>query len=265
MTKFRLIFAFAGAFLAALGLGLANASAADVGSCEAMLRHTGRPVYRIAEPDHDVLCRKGYVLAHNAERKVADWVLEELTAERLVGPADRRRARFLGDPDVGARGAAPGDYRGFPYHRGHLAAAEDMKWSQEAMAESFYMTNVAPQVGRGFNTGVWKSLEARMRRWAARRERLIVITGPIYGPASRGIGPAGDIAVPEAFFKIAYDPDRKHAIAFLLPNQSGSAKYLAERIVAIREIEDLTGLDFLTALSRRDQNRIETIRWPMWR
>lgn len=230
-----------------------------------MLRHTGAPVYRIAEPDHDVLCRKGYVLSHNAERKVADWVLEELTAERLVGSADRKRIGFRRDPDLGARGAGPRDYRGSDFHRGHLAAAEDMKWSHEAMVESFYMSNVAPQVGKGFNTGIWKSLETRMRRWAASRESLIVITGPVYGPASRGIGPAGDIAVPEAFFKIAYDPVRRHAIAFLLPNQKSDARRLAERIVPIKDIEDLTGLDFLVALSRPEQDRIETGRWAMWR
>jgi endonuclease G len=71
--------------------------------------------------------------------------------------------------------------------------------------------------------------------------------------------------VPEAFFKIAYDPVRRHAIAFLLPNQKSDARRLAERIVPIKDIEDLTGLDFLVALSRPEQDRIETGRWAMWR
>ena len=55
-----------------------------------------------------------------------------------------------------------------------------MKWSVEAMRESFFMTNMAPQVGNSFNRHIWKSLEQRMRRWACERGVLYVVTGPLY-------------------------------------------------------------------------------------
>lgn len=48
------------------------------------------------------------------------------------------------------------DYRGSGFDRGHLAAAANHKWSQKAMDDTFYLSNVAPQVNM-FYTGkhVW--------------------------------------------------------------------------------------------------------------
>lgn len=42
--------------------------------------------------------------------------------------------------------ATNGDYRGSGFDRGHLAAAANHKWSQKAMEDTFYLSNVAPQV-----------------------------------------------------------------------------------------------------------------------
>lgn len=42
--------------------------------------------------------------------------------------------------------ATNADYRGSGFDRGHLAAAANHKWSQKAMADTFYLSNVAPQV-----------------------------------------------------------------------------------------------------------------------
>jgi len=37
------------------------------------------------------------------------------------------------------------------YDRGHMVPAADAKISQNAMDETFFLSNVAPQVGDGFN------------------------------------------------------------------------------------------------------------------
>ena len=37
------------------------------------------------------------------------------------------------------------------YDRGHLAPAADHKGSQKAMEETFTLSNISPQVGKGFN------------------------------------------------------------------------------------------------------------------
>lgn len=42
--------------------------------------------------------------------------------------------------------ATNADYKGSGFDRGHLAAAGNHKWSQKAMEDTFYLSNVAPQV-----------------------------------------------------------------------------------------------------------------------
>jgi endonuclease G len=43
------------------------------------------------------------------------------------------------------------DYTGSGYDRGHMSPAADALRSQQAMDETFLMTNIAPQIGPGFN------------------------------------------------------------------------------------------------------------------
>ncbi|MBV5329339.1 MAG: DNA/RNA non-specific endonuclease [Chlorobium sp.] len=65
------------------------------------------------------------------------------------------------------------------------------------------------------------------------------------------------VAVPTHLYKIIVDPHTDEAIAFVLPNMSFNPKDLPNYIVQIRDIEDLTGLDFLSALDKQKQDSIE--------
>ena len=252
--------------LATVILGQAEQSAAaDLGLCDGMVAEVGVPEYLGEDPPHASLCRLGYVLSVNLETKVPDWVVEDLTAGRLDGPADRGNNPFAADNDlpVGQR-AELSDYKGSGFDRGHMAPAADMKWNDQAMVESFLLSNMAPQVGIGFNRGIWARLEDRVRSWTLSRGRLIVITGPIHGDEDRRIGENG-VAVPAGFFKIVFDPEANRAIGFKFQNRKLMGEDIANFVVPIREIEDDTGLDFLAELPKRRQNLLETSASAMWR
>ena len=107
-------------------------------------------------------------------------VAYELTAQEVQGIVSRSDD-FRADPEIITGSAALVDYRGSGYDRGHLAPAADMKWSEEAMSESFYMSNMSPQAP-GFNRGIWKSLESRVRSWAVENGTVYVVTGGILSP-----------------------------------------------------------------------------------
>jgi endonuclease G len=256
-----------------VGLVVLLAVPAWAADCTKMTELTGAPAYRGDAPEHQILCRLGYVLAHNPEHRVPDWVLELLTPDRFSGPGDRDEEGnpFAADPDLdpSERSELP-DYTGSGFDRGHMAPAASMKFSREAMRESFYLSNMAPQVGIGLNRGIWAELEEITRTWTCGRGRLVVITGPIYGERPKRAKAGSSVHVPEAFYKIAYDPDRRRAIAFVLPNKKidkrgrSAEEALKDHIVSIHDIEDRTGLDFLSALSRRDQNRLESRKAAMW-
>ena len=80
-------------------------------------------------------------------------VLEHLNAS-LLADTDVTR----GDIPFTTDGTIPPPFRARPsqftktgYDRGHLAPAGDNIRSEQAMRASFLMTNISPQVGRGFN------------------------------------------------------------------------------------------------------------------
>ena len=241
-------------------------SAAPLEDCESYYETVGAPEYQdlngLDADEVTLLCRDGYVLAHNNTRKVSDWVLERLTVARLGGPATRKD-NFKADTELAsAARSTPDDYAGSGKDQGHMAPAEDMSFDQDAMNESFLLSNMAPQVGIGFNRHIWAQLEKRVRLWTERRGTLIVMTGPIYDKKRKPIG-AG-VAVPNQFFKVVYEPKRNRGIAFVMPNKNLTGRKIDEFIRAIDDVEALTGLDFLPDVPKARQNRLERNLPTLW-
>lgn len=218
--------------------------------------------YGIPSDKGDLLCRKGYALAHNPERKTADWVAERLTREK-VNTALPRSDDFRADPDLEpGRRAELSDYRNSGFDRGHMAPAANMRWDERTMSESFFLSNMSPQIGPGMNRGIWARLEELVRKWAVTRAEVYVFTGPIYAPIGtppKTIG-SNRVAVPSHFYKIVFDPVRVEAIAFVIPNRSLNTKDLPNFIATVRDVETVTGLNFLSEINEHVQELVETVR-----
>ena len=221
-------------------------------------------------PGHEkiILYRKGYVLGYNPDKKVADWVSYHFTDAYCVKNTGRTQD-FRPDPDLppGQR-AELVDYKNSGYDRGHLVPAADMARDHQTMSESFLLSNMAPQVGVGFNRGVWKKLEEKVRGWVHQKKNIYVFTGPIYADSNYStIGP-GRVAVPTHFYKIVVScteaGENLDAIAFILPNQKEPDSMLPQFITSIREIEKRTDLDFMHDLDDDVETRLETKKAEMW-
>ncbi len=206
----------------------------------------------------DLLCRLGYALSHNPERKTADWVAYHLTKEKVNGTIPRSND-FRPDPDLepGKR-AELSDYKRSGYDRGHMAPAASMKWSERAMSESFLLSNMAPQVGSGFNQHIWKSLESKVRKWTEERGELYVVTGNIYATNHPKTIGSNHVAVPTHCYKVIFDPIRVEAIAFILPNQRLQTRDLPNYIVSVDAVEQQTGLDFLSKVNDPVEDLVES-------
>jgi endonuclease G, mitochondrial len=212
----------------------------------------------------DILCRKGFLLAHDPVKKAPIWVIEHLTKEKATAVMDRPDA-FKADPDLSVGNRAElSDYKKSGYDRGHMAPAADMRWDIQAMKECFYLSNMIPQVGKGMNQGIWKDLEENVRSWAVSRDGLYVFTGPIYEKTSKDIG-NNQVAVPTHLYKIVYDLHKAKAIAFIMPNKPLKTADIPKYIVTIRDIENKTGLNFLSELDLQVQDVIENKKAPgLW-
>lgn len=214
--------------------------------------------YGLPNDQGRLLCRTGFALSHDDAKKSPRWVAQRMTSERLI-PKVARSDRFIPDPDLpkGQR-AELDDYRGSGYDRGHMAPAADMRWSKEAMQESFYLSNMAPQVGPGMNRGIWSDIESAIRRWVASRGELFIYTGPIFEKetSNKTIG-QNQVAVPTHFYKVVFDPIRVETIAFVVPNAPHASRRIDEFITSVRDIESRSGLDFLNRIQPSVQALIE--------
>jgi len=208
-----------------------------------------------------------YSLSYSDKNEQAEWVAYELKREELKAPNVKRSRNFRKDNAVRGESAHHKDYSNSGYTRGHMAPAGDMAFSEEAMRQSFYMSNMSPQT-RACNNGIWKELEENVRDWAYDHKHLYIITGPIFdNPKPQRIGRAG-VAVPDRFFKIILDntDPRREGIAFIIPNDL-SEKRLDDYAISIDKAEEITGFDFFSDLlvSEKDQtleNDFNLKHWP---
>ncbi|KAF9099789.1 nuclease [Mortierella sp. GBA35] len=220
-------------------------------------------------PLNDVFMREGYVASYNRQFRHPNWVAEHITAESLksgegVGRGNSQFKEDLTVPDLYR--AKLSDYLRSGYDRGHMVPAADCKSAQTAMDETFYLSNIAPQVGEGFNRDYWAHFENFCRTLTKKYQDVYVITGPLYLPYQdptdnkyyikhEVIGNPPNISVPTHFYKVILT-DRGNGDmtvgAFVLPNNKiHNDVPLTAFQVPVEAVEKASGLKFFEMLERR--------------
>lgn len=199
----------------------------------------------------------GYTVGYSTTWNIPYWVAYSLTREEINGTAKRKNS-FAPDPMLKGESVLHEDYTRSGYDRGHMAPAGDMKWSEQAMEESFYTTNICPQ-NRNNNAGDWKDLEELVRDLAGEYGEIYICCGPIVTDASKTIGHERKIVVPQAFYKVLLrqkDDGSWTTIGFVMPNEAGS-RPLMTYMHSVDEVERMTNIDFFYHLPDSIENVIE--------
>ncbi len=230
-----------------------STSVATAGEVEVNLlkQHVARGVSDV------ILNRKAYTTSYNKQRRTPNWVAWTLTAEHTRGNLLRDEERFEEDPQVSEPRATWQDYFNSRYDRGHMCPAGDNKWDQEAMTQSFLMTNVCPQ-NHKLNKDDWNDLEMQCRTWARRFGEVTIVCGPLYESvdAPRTIG-RNRVQVPTGFFKVVYrEKPSPQAVAFIFRND-GSNQPWKKQACTVDEAEQRSGIDFLYQLPNHVEDLVE--------
>ncbi|MGD1821443.1 MAG: DNA/RNA non-specific endonuclease [Pleomorphochaeta sp.] len=199
----------------------------------------------------------GYTLSYNEEYEQASYVTYKLTQNELYGPAERKD-NFREDPSIKGGSASLDDYKKSGYDRGHLCPAADQKESENAMSESFFMSNMSPQSPQ-FNRGIWADLEGYIRNFADNNYEIYVTTGPVLTDGPYETIGENKVAIPKYYYKAILDytePEIK-AIGFILPNKKGE-KDIVDYATSIDKIEEITQIDFFTNLPNEIEDKIES-------
>ncbi|KAK1765644.1 hypothetical protein QBC33DRAFT_543498 [Phialemonium atrogriseum] len=241
----------------------------------ALVNPAGLFEYGFPGPVADLATRQALVSSFDRRLKNPHWVAEHITPASLaIRDGDRKHSTFVEDSDVPEKFRAKlKDYFRSGYDRGHQVPAADCKWSQAAMNDTFYLTNMCPQVGEGFNRDYWAHFEDFCRRLTQTYPSVRIVTGPLYLPKRdpadnkwyvryEVIGNPPNVAVPTHFYKVIFAEDgtvggNVALGAFVLPNAPiPNEKPLTDFEVPVEAVERASGLEFATKLPVQRRRRL---------
>ncbi|KAK3380207.1 mitochondrial nuclease-like protein [Lasiosphaeria ovina] len=245
----------------------------------ALVDPSGLFEYGFPGPVSDIAARQALISSFDRRLRNPQWVVEHITPESLAKrDGDRKNSAFREDDAVPDKFRARlKDYARSGYDRGHQVPAADCKWSQTAMDDTFYLTNMCPQVGEGFNRDYWAHFEDFCRRLTQKYPSVRIVTGPLYLPRRdpaddkwyvryEVIGNPPNVAVPTHFYKVIFAEEEgtgggasgKVALgAFVLPNAPiPNEKPLTDFEVPVEAVERASGLEFATKLPAQRRKRL---------
>ena len=197
---------------------------------------------------------RNYSFGWSQKDRVALWVAYPLCKLYTNGSAGRTNAWAL-DPLLGNDSAAPfGGYAG-DYARGHQLPSADRQCCYEANAQTFYGTNMTPQLNE-HNERIWADLESKVRGYANTSDTTYVVTGVMVSSSSeiQKDSYGNNVTVPDAYFKAVLKYSKSstlgawNAAAFYLEHRAYSGSVSKEHSMSIDELEEMTGIDFFVNL-----------------
>lgn len=210
-----------------------------------------------------------YCLAYDTLQYHSRWVAFRFDASNRAKTVGRNDA-FQDDPSIPARFMIGNAVFGGGYDRGHICASNDRLISAEANMQTFYMTNMSPQLSQ-FNKEYWVNYEtwvANLGRSETFADTLYIVKGgtiredQIIGKVSRSNGKK--VAIPKYYYMalLSCKSGGYQAMAFWMEHReysedSNTKEEKARHVISIDELEELTGINFFHNLPDEVENIVE--------
>lgn len=225
-----------------------------------------------------------YALEWDNSKRHANWVAFTFDTTTSADVVKRTDAWAVDQQLPAEMQTQESDHKGDGFDKGHLCASEDRVYLKKANEQTFYYSNMSPQLN-DFNGGFWGKLEVRVQTWgrsttAGTYDKVYVTKGGTLnkllknfkGTAVSGGTPTTDangftihgLACPEYYFMaiLSQKDDVFHAIAFLVPHKEGlpknpSSDNFKQYVVSVDKLEEETGIDFFCNLPDVIENEVE--------
>ena len=215
-----------------------------------------------------IVNRLSYILGYDPEHRIPKWV-----AFGISSPPARssyERTKLMTDPALpeDAQGTN-NDYAGSGFFRGKMISPGDVTYKGPIInAEIQYFSTVFPQAPGGFNIDLFEYLARYMRKLAPAGIQLYVIAGTAFGTPDRKSTSAigrNEIAIPTHLYRIVARQTKDgdvEALAFLIPNSRHvmNIRRIADFLVPVKQIEEITGLTFFPFLREEEQIRLKAMK-----
>ena len=214
-----------------------------------------------------------YCVDFDLQKRHSRWVAFRFDGDTRSKVTSRSDEPFTEDPDLPSTAWVGSGGFGSGYDRGHLCASNDRLFSVEANEQTFYMSNISPQV-RSFNQGYWITLEgivANCGRNSSFADTLYVVKGGAIDKPEHIIGylnrSSGQMAIPKYYFMALLRVKSRSytSIAFWMENKRYGYTYenpaprseIAKNAISVDSLETLTGIDFFHNLPDQIENAVE--------
>ncbi|WP_062057807.1 DNA/RNA non-specific endonuclease [Aquimarina longa] len=219
------------------------------------------------------LSKPDFTLSYNATKGIANWVSWHLSSA-WTGSTPRCNC-FKEDRSLPSHffRATKNDYRGSGFDRGHLCPSADRNGNSESNANTYYMTNIAPQAPNN-NRRTWVSFEKYLRSLTLEGNEIHIVSGVVGkgGTGSKGYRTTisdGAITVPDSFWKVALvlpnganDIGRvttsTRVIAVKIPNNQKVNSDWKQYRTTVNTIEKLTGYDLFENIPNAIESVLES-------
>ena len=225
--------------------------------------------------------QRNYTCLYDPEVYASYWVAYPLCSDHLGSGSS---GNFTYDPDVptakqtnltsGAYGVSvsTANYANNLYSRGHQCPNADRNGVSAMQTQTYYITNVTPQLQYGFNSPLWSNLEDAVRGLTSSCDTVYVVTGAAFRKKGSGdtittITNTRDnkvLPLPNYYWKALLKVRRTggsitsaKAIGVWIPHQDLKDHSYTEYVVDVKQIESWTGFDLFHNLPGDDNSGIE--------
>ncbi len=159
------------------------------------------------------------------------------------------------------------------YARGHQLPNADRNAVPQMQQQTYYSTNITPQIQYGFNAGIWKNLETAVRACVPQGDTLYVVTGAAFRKVGENLAAkkivnkndGKSLPVPNYYWKVLLKVKRSGgvvddaiAIGFWMPHRDLKSYGYPSFAVSVDQIEAWTGFDMFVNLPEFVQNKAES-------
>ena len=233
--------------------------------------------------------RRNYTVCYSREQRAPLWVAAPV--HRAYKGDVKRVDNYDFDPTLPVNIQITLNRSYGDYTRGHMLGSGERTATREMNNQTFYVTNIAPQLREGFNErgGAWNNLEYFVDRQLC-ADTLYVVTGAIYDDFTAPDGTnikarttvnKNDnkrIGVPTAYYKallrtksgrtgksvVECKASELKCAAFIVAHRSDSGhKPTAEDMISIKELERLTGVNFFANVPNAPESKAEAKDWGL--
>ena len=189
-----------------------------------------------------------FSLEYDVDRRHPRFVC--FTFDDVTAPTVVKRTNAWGwDPQIPSQYSTEELFKRSGYDRGHLVASHDRVYSREANQQTFYYSNMSPQLPN-FNQKYWSKLEKQVQDWGRNkgfRDILYVAKGgTIRDDQVEGTKVKGRIVVPKYYWMamVVKKGNTYHGIAFWLEHKEWDMRTPIKTVtLSIDALEEKLGIN----------------------